>query len=208
VVNGVDLDLFTPYGERRQFAPDDAVVVGFAGSLKAWHGIQVLAEAFSKAAADSRLHLLVVGDGPLRNEVARLAASFPGRVTSTGAIPLEQVPPWIRAMDIAVAPYPPLERFYFSPLKILDAMACGTAIVASDIGQVPELLRDGETGILVPPGDPVALAAALARLADDAPLRKRLGRAAFQEAREHHAWTARAEDFVSIAMRDIPVTTV
>lgn len=206
VINGVDLELFTPRGERHRIAPDGAIVVGFAGSLKAWHGIHVLIDAFTRVATDRRFHLLIVGDGPLRRDVERLAASFPGRITFTGAIPLEQVPPWIRAMDIAVAPYPPLERFYFSPLKILDAMACGTAIVASDIGQVPELLRDGHTGILVPPGDATALALALTQLADDAPLRKRLGGAAAEEAREHHSWTVRAEEFVSIAMRDTSVT--
>jgi glycosyltransferase involved in cell wall biosynthesis len=209
VVNGVDLDLFTPDGERRRVAPDDAIVVGFAGSLKAWHGIQVLAEAFAKvAAADSRFHLVVVGDGPLRDEIARVAAAFPGRVTATGAVPLEQVPPWIRGMDIAVAPYPPIERFYFSPLKILDAMACGVANVASDIGQVPELLTHEETGILVPPGDSDALAAALIRLADDAALRTRLGKKAAAEAEERHSWTSRAEEFVSIATRDIPVAAL
>lgn len=115
-------------------------------------------------AGDPRFHLLVVGDGPLRSEVMRLAEELPGRVTMTGAIPMEEVPPWIRGMDIAVAPYPRLERFYFSPLKILDAMACGVPNVASDIGQIPELLRDGETGSLVPPGDTDALASALIRL--------------------------------------------
>jgi glycosyltransferase involved in cell wall biosynthesis len=111
-------------------------------------------------------------------------------------------------MDIAVAPYPPLERFYFSPLKILDAMACGVANVASDIGQVSELLTHEETGILVPPGDPDALAAALLRLADDAPLRERLGQNAAREAHARHSWVSRAEEFVSIAMSDTPVAAL
>lgn len=208
VANGVDLELFSPDGEVHRVGPDGSIVVGFSGSLKAWHGIDVLTAAFRKIAADPRLHLLVVGDGPLRKDVMRLAEDLPGRVTLTGAIPMEEVPPWIRGMDIAVAPYPPLEQFYFSPLKILDAMACGIANVASDIGQIPELLRDGETGILVPPGDSDALAAALLRLADDVELRKRLGGSALSEARQRHAWTSRAEDLAAIAMRDTPVAAV
>jgi len=105
VVNGVDLDLFSPDGEVMRAGDESSVVIGFSGSLKAWHGIDVMTAAFRiAAAADSRLHLLVVGDGPLRGEISRLAADLPGRVTHTGALPLEDVPPWIRGMDIAVAP--------------------------------------------------------------------------------------------------------
>jgi glycosyltransferase involved in cell wall biosynthesis len=200
VVNGVDLELFSPDGPVQRPVPDDAIVIGFSGSLKGWHGVEVLCDAFRSLAADPRLHLLVVGDGPLRGEVVRLAEELPGRVTMTGALPLEQVPPWLRGMDIAVAPYPPLERFYFSPLKILDAMACGIANVASDIGQIPELLRDGETGVLVPPGDPAALAKALRRLADDTPLRRRIAAAGLRDARDNHAWAARAADIAAIAL--------
>ncbi|MDP9177182.1 MAG: glycosyltransferase family 4 protein [Gemmatimonadota bacterium] len=206
VVNGVDLDLFSPEGEVKRAGDDRSVVVGFSGSLKAWHGIDVLTAAFRiAAAADPRLHLLVVGDGPLRGEVTRLAAELPGRVTHTGALPLEEVPPWIRGMDIAVAPYPPIDRFYFSPLKILDAMACGVCNVASDIGQIPELLRDDETGVLVRPGDPDALAAAFLATAGDEAMRQRIGKAGLAEARENHAWSSRVADIVSIAMNDAAV---
>jgi glycosyltransferase involved in cell wall biosynthesis len=202
VVNGVDLELFAPAGVTRRAAPDGSVVIGFSGSLKQWHGVDVLCDAFRACAADPRLHLLVVGDGPLRSEVGRLAAELPGRVTFTGAVPLEEMPALVRGMDIAVAPYPPLERFYFSPLKILDAMACGVANIASDIGQVPQLLRDGDTGLLVPPGDVGALAHALRTLADAPALRAQLAAAALQEARTRHAWPARAADLVGIAMSE------
>jgi len=206
VINGVDLELFTPAAGVPRSRANDAVVIGFSGSLKAWHGIDVLTAAFKKAAAaDPRLQLLVVGDGPLRTEVSRLAAELPGRVIQTGALPLEEVPPFICRMDIAVAPYPPLEPFYFSPLKILDAMACGVCNVASDIGQIPELLRDGETGVLVPSGDADQLAAALLRLASDRSTRERIGRAALAEARTKHSWKSRAADIVSIAMKDLSV---
>jgi glycosyltransferase involved in cell wall biosynthesis len=201
VVNGVDLEHFAPTGDVRRAGPTDAIVIGFSGSLKGWHGVDLLCDAFRTLAEDPRLHLLVVGDGPLRREVARLEAELPGRVTVTGAVPFDEVPAWVRGMDIAVAPYPPFDRFYFSPLKILDAMACGVANVASDIGQVPELLREGETGLLVPPGDVAALSDALRRLADEPELRARLGAAGAAEARAHHAWPDRAADIVDIAMR-------
>jgi glycosyltransferase involved in cell wall biosynthesis len=204
VINGVDLELFSPEGSVRRAAAADQVVVGFSGSLKAWHGVDILCEAFRRVAADSPIHLLVVGDGPLRDEVSRLAAELPGRVTCTGGLPLEEVPPWVRGMDIAVAPYPPLEPFYFSPLKVLDAMACGVANLASDIGQISELLRHGETGWLVTPGDADALAGGLVRLAADAPLRSRLAEEALNEVRARHAWTSRAAEIVEIAMEPAP----
>jgi glycosyltransferase involved in cell wall biosynthesis len=201
VCNGVDLELFSPEGSSRRVGPAGAIVVGFSGSLKQWHGIDVLCDAFRIAAADPRLHLLVVGDGPLRAEVTKLAHELPGRITLTGAMPLEEVPAWMRSMDIAVAPYPPLEPFYFSPLKVLDAMACGVVNVASDIGQIPELLTDDGTGVLVPPGDVRALAAAILRLAADDDMRARLSRAALTEAHAKHSWTARAQQIVDIALR-------
>jgi glycosyltransferase involved in cell wall biosynthesis len=202
VINGVDLDLFTAEGAVSRPAAEGAVVVGFSGSLKAWHGVDVLVEAFRSLADDPRLHLMVIGDGPLRRQVLQLAAELPGRVTFTGALPLEEVPACVRAMDVAVAPYPALERFYFSPLKVLDAMACGRANVASSVGQVRHLLRDGETGLLVPPGDPQALAGALRRLADDSALRRRLGEAAAREAHERHGWPSRAAEIVEVGLRD------
>lgn len=199
VFNGVDLDLFSPAGETRR-PPGSAIVIGFSGSLKAWHGVDALCEAFRQVSDDPRLHLLIVGDGPERKRVEALRAELPDRVTFAGAHPLEDMPAWMRGMDIAVAPYPPMENFYFSPLKILDAMACGVANVASKIGQVNELLREGETGLLTPPGDASALAAALRKLANDAPLRHRLGKAGLRDARQRHAWSSRAADIIDFAM--------
>lgn len=204
IINGVDSALFTPDGPRPDVGPPGSVVVGFSGSLKGWHGIDVLANAFRIAAADTRLHLLVVGDGPLRTEVDKLAGELPGRVTFTGAIPFEEVPPYIRAMDIAVAPYPPLERFYFSPLKVLEYMAAGRPTIASAIGQNSQLVRDGETGLLVVPGDAPALAGAIGRLAADAPLMGRMGEAARRDAVERHAWSDRAADILNFALADGP----
>lgn len=197
VINGVHLDEFSDEGpcERPELGPD-AVVVGFVGSLKPWHGIEVLADAFRLLARDPRFHLLVVGDGPERHRIAELSEEWPGRVTATGAVPLSEVPAWTRGADLTVAPYPALERFYYSPLKVLESMACGRAVVASGIGQVNELVRDGETGLLLPPGDVGALVAALRRFGQEPGLAGRLGAAARAEAVEKHSWTARAEELV------------
>ncbi len=146
---------------------------------------------------------MIVGDGPTVELFRALADRWPGQVTITGEIPLGHVPQYVRAMDVALAPYPPLERFYFSPLKVLEYMAAGRPVVASAIGQVAELIRDGETGLLVPPGDVSALTAAVRRLASDRDLRLRLGALAAREIRQRHTWTQRASDILaSIEVRE------
>jgi len=197
--NGVDIDLFRPDGASRRGGLDGKIVVGFVGSLKRWHGIDVLAAAFRKVASDPRLHLLVLGSGPVAKEIDQLAFELPGRVTRVEAVPHQAVPEYLRAMDLAVAPYPALERFYFSPLKVLEYMAAGRAIIAARIGQVSDLLRHEETGILIEPGDPDALGAAIERLVADEDLRATLGRAASVEARRAHPWTERAARIVELA---------
>lgn len=202
--NGVDVDRFRPDGRRFPVASPavETFVIGFVGSLKPWHGVDLLADVFRHLASDERFRLLVVGDGPGAKVLDRLAAEFPGRVIRIAAVPHEAVPAYLRAMDIALAPYPELENFYFSPLKVLEYMACGCAVVASSIGQVRELVRHGEDGLLVAPGDRVELVRAVERLALDPRLRARLGSAAADTVRRAHQWTdriARLLDVVTVA---------
>ena len=108
------------------------------------------------------------------------------------------MPSLVRGFDIAVAPYPPLDDFYFSPLKLYEYLAAGRAVVASAIGQVEQAIDDGRTGLLVPAGDPSGLANALERLCRDAPLRRSLGQAAFAAA-QGFTWDANARRVVEIA---------
>lgn len=199
VPNGVDPDQFSPDGETYRKGLEEKLVVGFAGSLKPWHGLGTLAETFRGLSNDPRLHLLVVGDGPEAPVIDSLAAQLPGRVTHVGSVPHAEVPRYVRAMDVAVAPYPPLERFYFSPLKVLEYMAAGRAVVASRVGQLAELIRTGVNGVLVRPGSTEPLADAIAELAADASRRRELGVAAAAEVRERHRWTHRAERILKFA---------
>ena len=198
VPNGVDPALFTPRGAARRPGGKEKLVVGFAGSLKPWHGLESLIEAFRTLATDPRFHLLVVGDGPLAGPLDQLRRELPGRVTLTGAVPLEDVPAYLRAMDVTVAPYPALERFYFSPLKVIEYMACGRAVVASSIGQLTRLIRHQETGWLVPPGDPRAIADSIRQLANDEDLRRALGARASAEAHREHSWQRRIEQIAGL----------
>ena len=176
--------------------------VGFLGTLKAWHGLGTLLEAFSSLhQKDRATRLLLVGDGPEReNIVAELAKhGLQHAAILTGAVPPERVPAFLASMDVAVAPYPPMTDFYFSPLKVYEYMAAGLPVIASRLGQLTELICSGENGLLVAPGDVQELVKALDRLKADAKLRTRLGRAARATVIEKHTWDAVAEKIFDLA---------
>ena len=198
---GVDVNLFTPQGPAFGDKRDGKITVGFVGSLKSWHGIEVLADVFKELAEDSRFCLMVVGDGPMMKVLHPLKVQFPDRVQLAGNVPQAEVPPYVRAMDITVAPYPRLERFYFSPLKVLEYMAAGRAVVASRMGQLAELIDDGKTGILTEPGDVKSMVQAIRNLSLDEELRQSLGANACAKIRQCHTWMHRAQFILELAQK-------
>lgn len=207
VPNGVNGGLFHPDPTNPavtdRWGLGDGPVLGFVGGLRPWHGVEVLPALVERLLRrHPRLRLAVVGDGPLRADLEREARErgVERSVVFTGALPHEEVAPLIRAFDVALAPYPPPKHdFYFSPLKLFEYMACGVPVVAANLGQIPEVVRDGETGLLYPPGEPGALAAACERLLSDPELRHALGRAAAKEVLGNHTWDRNAERVISVA---------
>ena len=192
VPNGVDAALFEPEGPAYRIAPENSIVIGFVGGMRPWHGVDILADAFRVLASDPRFYLIVIGDGPMATKMERLQAEFRERIHLTGAIPHKEMPSHLRGIDIAVAPYPQMQGFYFSPLKVLEYMATGRAIIASRIGQLGKIIRNKENGILVPPGDASALVQAVRMLADNVYLRDIIGMNAANEVRKSHTWEHRA----------------
>lgn len=155
--------------------PAGAPLVGTVGALAAHKDPLTLVRAFARLRdREPEARLLVVGDGPLRpevgREVARLAAG--DRVVLAGLRP--DPVECLALLDVFVA------SSYLEGLNtsVLDAMSLGRPIVATRAGGIPEIVRDGETGLLVAPRDPTALAAAVARLLEDRALASRLGAAA------------------------------
>lgn len=195
--NAVDGELFEdlePQPPEETGLPEDAFVVAFSGSLKPWHGVDHLLDAFERLAERvPKAHLLVLGDGPLRDRVADAAERMPGRITAPGAVPHDRVPGRLAAAHVGVAPYPPLERFYFSPLKLVEYQAAGLPVVASAVGQIARRLDHGRTGRLVPPGDPVALARELEKLARDPSEARRMGRRGRRRVLASGTWDQVAE---------------
>ena len=168
-------------------------LVGFVGSMKPWHGVDLLLQAFHGLPPDDGDRLVFVGEGPMAASVRDTSEKLglDNRVTLTGAIDHERVPEALKAMDVLVAPYPQTTDFYLSPIKIFEYMASGRPIVASRVGQVAEILQHEKNALLVPPGDTAALTNALLRLKSDPEFGARLAQSANQEVKTAHTWAAR-----------------
>jgi glycosyltransferase involved in cell wall biosynthesis len=193
--NGVNVDRIP--GRRPGRRNPDHLTVGFVGTLKPWHGVPALLHGVALAnqqTADPSLRwqVHVVGDGPGRGDLERLAESLGVPTVFTGAVPPTAVPGLLAEFDAAAAPYPPDapgQDDYFSPLKVFEYMAAALPVIASAVGQIPSIIQDGRTGILVAPGDPAALADALIRLGEDPNLRERLGLEARSDAVQRFSWS-------------------
>lgn len=206
VPNGVNPELFHPdAASDLNTGPDLGVgpVLGFVGGLRPWHGMEVLPALLERLIGRyPDIRLVIAGDGPLRGDLEREARErgLERSIVFTGALPHEEIPAWIRRFDIALAPYPrPKHDFYFSPLKIFEYMACGVPVVAAGLGQIPDIVRDGETGLLYPPDKPGVLLAACERLLDEPRLRESLGRAAAKDIRANYTWNRNAERVTDLA---------
>ncbi len=207
VPNGVDTGRFPEGLEPALPREAGTFTVGFVGTLKPWHGLGVLVEAFAALQRENAgARLLVVGDGPERENVERDLAErgLLGAARFTGSVAPEEIPGLLAAMDAAVAPYPVGESFYFSPLKAYEYLAAGLPVVASRVGQLDGLILDGENGLLCPPGDAGALADALTRLQNDASLREGLGARARASVLRKHTWGAVARRILELAGLEVP----
>ncbi len=164
----------------------------FVGNFYAWHDVATLLKAFSQVLTIyPEAYLVLVGDGEKRQMMAQRAADLGigHAVQFTGLVAHDEVPRLVAAADIAVVPYPVMQQdLWLSPLKLFEYMASGTAIVASAVGQLTDVIEDGKNGLLVAPEDTSAMAVALQRLIGDEVLRLRLGRQARENAEREHSW--------------------
>ncbi len=204
--NAVDVERFSAAATstkiRARYQLHGKHLIGFVGSLKPWHGTDTLVAAFAQLQRTApHAHLLIVGDGPARADLEQAARSLElnGAITFTGNVPHAEIPHYLAAMDVTVAPYIPSEHFYFSPIKIFEYMVMGKPVVAGKIGQVEEIIRDGENGVLFEPGNIAQLTAALARLAHDPQLGKRLGEQARVWVYKERTWKNNAQQVVRLA---------
>jgi glycosyltransferase involved in cell wall biosynthesis len=177
-------------------------VIGFVGSFHYWHGVYNLIQLIGEIVAlDSCAVFLMVGHGgALKSSLDQFVQEkgLKDRVFCTGFVSHEEVPAYINAMDIVVAPYPPLEFFYYSPVKIYEYMACGKPVVTTRIGQIAELIETGKTGILCDPGDTKALIEAVQQLIRNREVRSAIGRNAAGVIARNHTWKHKARQLSAL----------
>ena len=195
VPNGVSITRIVP-------RPEDIgdPVVTFVGTLKPWHGVADLLAAAALAKRPWKLR--IIGDGPERAALEEQAAGLGIEVDFRGAVAPADMPGQLAGSAIGVAPYPDLggeQQQYFSPLKVYEYLAAGLPVVASAVGQLPQIL--GELGTLVPPSDPAALATAIDTLAADPVLRGKLGWRGRMQAEEKHSWAGAVDRILDLAGR-------
>lgn len=162
---GIDPEGYGP-GERK---PGEIICVA---SLRPYKGISALVEACARPPLRNRdFRLSIVGDGPQRNEVERriLDLALEGRVRLLGPRTQEEVAALLSSSSIFVHPSTVTRRGWMDgiPVALMEAMATGLPVVSTWVSGIPELVEDGEGGILVFPDDPTALSEALASLLDD-----------------------------------------
>ena len=171
--SGTDTALFTPQDaaacRRRIGLGLDRDYIGFVGSFYRYQGLQCLLDAMALIRRTRpSVHLLLVGDGEagqeLRQQADRLALN--PCITWAGRIPYQEVPAWIGAMTLCVAPFRG-DRGETSPVKIFDYLACGKPVIASAIPSVSATFVQEAGVVLVPPDDPDALAQTVLALLND-----------------------------------------
>ncbi len=181
-------------GGRAGIRTDGPPVVGYAGHLYPWKGLDILIQALRRLPG---IRGLIIGGMAGEHDLERIRGLAdqlaPGQVTFVGQVEPFNVPGLLRQADVLVLPNTPsrLSAAYTSPLKLFEYMASGRPIVASDLPALREILRDGDNALLVEPGNPEALAVAIARVASDAELAARLATRARHDAAAY-TWDARA----------------
>jgi phosphatidylinositol alpha-mannosyltransferase len=200
IPNGVEVDAFA---DAAPAALPDGRRIAWTHRLDPQKGFGVALPAFAALLEDvPDAHLVVGGDGADRRLVGELGADVRARVTMLGSVPHERVAGVLRACEVAIAPATGQESF---GIALVEAMAAGVPVVASDIPGYREVVRDRREGFLVPPGDAVALAAAIRSVLRDPALASRLAEGGRARA-EAFAWPS-VVDRLETVYREVGAAT-
>ncbi len=185
--------------EKEPLRSGQVAVVGFAGALKPWHGVEVLLKGFGLALeAGARLRLEIAGVGPCAG-LLEACTLPPERFRWHRHLPHPTMLNVLAGWDIGVAPFTAVPGFYFSPLKLGEYMAAGLCPVVSDLPTLRTLVQNGRSGILVAAGDPRALSEALLTLDRDRELLRSLGASARRRAAAGPSWLDTARTVLAAA---------
>ena len=204
VPNGVDAEWFTPQPKAvaltRELGLNGGPVFGFIGSFYHYEGLRFLVHAFGEIRKQiPAARLLLVGGGAEEARLKEMATDVNGGVIFTGQIPHERVRDYYSVIDVCVFPRISMRLTdLVTPLKPLEAMAMGKAVLASDVGGHKELIQDGTTGLLFPSSDPTNFCAQAVRLANDHELRAALGEAGRRYAVNERSWEHLVRRYVEL----------
>jgi PEP-CTERM/exosortase A-associated glycosyltransferase len=206
VRNGVDTNQFRPLVAlpewRAAWNTDGRTTIAYIGSFQPYEGLPILIEALPLIAKDfPNVQLLVAGDGPERAQLEKLAKrlDIQGQVQFVGRIPHDRVAEIYAVADVLI--YPRIDSLttrLTTPLKPLEAMAMGKAVVASDLDALRELIEDGRTGLLFVAGSAQDLAAKVVTLLASETLRQTLGQAATDEVCATRTWAAEISQYRNV----------
>ncbi|MDD3381625.1 MAG: glycosyltransferase family 4 protein [Rugosibacter sp.] len=207
IANGINRAHFAvspaPTFAKEQHGLVGKLVLGFTGFVREWHGVDRVVRWMATPAAPSHLHLVIVGDGPVRADLEALAKQLDisDRVRFTGVIHRDKVPDWVSAFDIALQP---AVVPYASPLKLMEYLVLGKAIIAPRTPNLLEVLTDGENALMFDAEEPMGFEQALSRLCTDELLRQKLGAGAHATiAKLDLTWDGNAQRVVNLARQAI-----
>ncbi len=220
IENGVDLEIFSTDTSsdnmKKSLNLEKYFVAGFVGNFREYHGIEnliCLAEAVKSKSLN--IMFLIVGDGVNRNRYEEIVRSkgLEKSVIFAGFVPHERVRDYIAVMDVALAPhrkdsFAETGGFHGSPLKIFEYMAMAKPIIAPPLGQIKELIVDGESGLLIYSEDTKALKEALLKLYHDKAYREHLGANARKRVEENYTWRANADKVRTQCLESLNTTNL
>ena len=206
---GVDTGAFAPRQDGRD---TECLTIGTVKSLAHKYGVDILIRAFDRvyrsilkedSGKAGRLRLLIVGGGPDRGKLEQLASDLgiSGICEFTGQVAHSEVPQYLNRLDIYVA----ASRLESFGAAVLEASACGVPVVVANVGGLPEIVVDGDTGIIAEKDSPEAMAGALSRLIEDDALRVKMGSTGRRHVMENYEWKNSVEIMEGVfrkALRD------
>jgi glycosyltransferase involved in cell wall biosynthesis len=192
IPNGVDIASFReaiPYSH-------DTLYVLVVSRLVYVKGVDLVLRAFARLTSGPEVSLLIAGDGPMRKSLESLSTSLglEGRALFLGDVPHHKVRGLMAGCELLVLG----SRQESFGLVLLEAMAAGKAVIAPAVGGVPEIVLNGETGVLVPPEDVDALSTGLSQLLHDRNRRQHLGANGQERVRACYSWTRLGERYESL----------
>lgn len=189
------------FNREREIPKNRPLVLSF-GRLIEWKGFQHLIDAMDLIQTDPLPYLLIGGRGPLRKQLENQVhkKGLQDRIKFLGQIPYENIHYYYNAIDIFVLPSIIDREGNTEGLGVvlLEALACGTPCVASNVGGITDIIKDGKNGFLVKPGNPEALAERITELIEDDSLRRRMGVEGRKFIENNFSWQAKARELLNL----------